>query len=259
MTSLDRRARLERDGFKRLTTAAVALPYQLWHVTLLIEYDRKFRLTEETCLRLINEGVTDQRQLAQLMGLENDEAFRQVLIDLLRGLYLRYSGEALQLTPLGQQAATSLKARMQRRFNDALVLYDAYSDELNWYGDEKLLSADTVTAGRLHKLPEASLLTSDGLAGRYGQFQRLVIRDGIPNDPSSDRKKDLLQIEPIWWEPVYKRADMEIFHSDQPPHFDWLLLQNDLELLPETKTFKRLEAEDVRIIPKLDAPADRSV
>lgn len=256
MTGLGRKTRLEEDGFKLLTTVAVALPYQLWHATLVIEYDRKFRLAEEMCLRLINEGVTDQGALAQLLGLENDEAFRQILIDLLRGSYLRYSGDALQLTPLGQQAAVSLKARTQRRFNDALLLYDAYSDELVWYGEQKLLTADVVATGRLRTLPEVSLLTSDGLASRYREIQRLTDRYGIPNDPSPARKKDLLQIEPSWWEHVYQRADMEVFRGDQPPYFDWILLQNDLELLPQTRAYKRLEAEEVRIIPRLDMPTN---
>lgn len=255
MSRIDRKSQLEAAGFEQVDTVAVAVPYQLWHATLHIEYDRKFRLAEEVTLRLIREGVTNQIQLAKLLGLEGDEAFRQILVDLLRGMYIRSRHDLLELTPLGQQAAINLTARTQRRFNDAQLLYDAYSDSLGWYGEDKLLSPDSVNIGALKALPDVIQLDNDDLASRYRDVHGLIEREGIPSDPHPDRRKDLLLIEPVWWEPVYKRADMEIWLNESLQTFDWRLLQSDLELFNETKAYKIIEAEGVRVIPvTVDAP-----
>lgn len=256
MSRIDRRGRLEAAGFEHVETIAVAVPYQLWHATLLIEYDRKFRLAEEVTLRLIREGVTDKVQLARFLGLEGDEAFRQVLVDLLRGMYIRYRYDQLELTSLGQQAAIRLKVRAQRRFNDAQLLYDAYTDRLSWYGEDKLLSADTIRLGGLKALPDVTQLDNDGLANRYREVQRLIEREGITADPYPDRKKDLLLIEPVWWESVYKRADMEIWLNKPLREVDWRLLQNDLELFDETRAYEVLEAEGIRVVPKFAPPVE---
>ena len=250
MSRFDRKTQLEASGFEHASSLPVAIPYQLWHATLLIEYDRKFRLAEEIVLKLIGTGVTDQKQLAQLLGLETDEAFRQILVDLLRGTYIRYRLEQLELTSLGQQAVINLTARAQKRFNDAQLLYDAYTDKFTWYGEVKLLSSDNVRAGGLNVLPDTTLLDGAGVATRYGDIQKLIEREGVLNDPQPDRKKDLLLVEPVWSEPVYKRAEMEVWLNKNASSVDWRLLQGDLELFDETKAYRILEAEGVRVIPK---------
>jgi hypothetical protein len=250
---LNRRLHLEGAGYKPVASIPVYIPYQLWHLTLLVEYDRQLRLVEETSLQLVEAGVTDRHGLAELLGLEGDEAFRQVLIDLLRGTYLTYQQERLALTPLGRQVLMNARARVNRRFGGVAVLYDPFKDELGWYGEQKLLTGQTVRESGIKQLPEFAKLDMDGISARHQSVQELIERKGIPGDPSPEVKKDLLLIEPVYWENVYKRADLELWQGEAPRPFDWRLLQVDLELLDETRAYKQLEDEGVRIIPKVDS------
>ena len=253
MNTLNRKRHLEEAGYKPVASIPVYVPYQLWHLTLLVEYDRQLRLVEETSLQLVEAGVTDRHRLAELLGLEGDEAFRQVLIDLLRGTYLTYQQEHLALTPLGRQVLMNAKARVNRHFGGVAVLYDPFIDEFGWYGEQKLLTGQTVRESDIKPLPEVAKLDMDGISARHQSIQELIGRKGIPGDPSPEVKKDLLLIEPVYWENIYKRADLELWRGQVPHSFDWRLLQVDLELLDETRAYKQLEDEDVRIIPKVDS------
>lgn len=252
MALLDRKQDLEAAGFRHVATKPVALPYQVWYVNLLVEYDRELRLLEEETLKLIASGLHDRFIIAKLLGLEDDEAFRQVLVGLLHGTYASYHEEGLYLTTLGQSVLVKAKARISRLHEGVPLRFDPYRDEFTWYTGKTLLNISTVKKGGLSSLPEAAKLQADVLVERHTDVERLIRLTDIPNAPGTRTNVDLLLLEPLRDEPVYLRADMEVWLRQEDRAVDWRLLQDGVELSEATRTLKDLEDEGVRIVPNFN-------
>lgn len=257
MSLEDWRRDLRDAAYELLDLVGVLIPYQLWHVVLVVEQERPLRLSEETVLRLVDAGLCDPREIGTAMGLRNDEVLRHVIVDLLRGSYLVMDDERLVLTPSGRRASRVARARVSQRLGGIDVLFDPYRDELGWYGEPKLLSISTARRSGVARLPVLARLDHEALRQRHVEVDGLIGRYGIPGDREPEVAKELVIIEPTGWDPVYKRADLEIWGRPSDRAISWRLVQGDIELRDETRGLRQLESEGVRIIPfarQLDTP-----
>lgn len=251
MPFIGKKKELEDAGFHYQHTVDVLLPFHIWYVTLLLEYDRELRLLEETILKLIAVGLRDQRGIAIYMGLEEDEVYRLTLLDLLDQQLIRAGEAELALTSQGERAVRHALTRVQRTFDSVPLRYDPYRDQLGWYEEGSLLDASATGQDGVFTMPDVTTLTIDSMKERHPEIQHLISQQGLPFDPDKTRQKDVILIDPLRYDVYFRRVALEVWeHSGV---VGWRLVQGDVELHDEARAFRELEQEGIDILANVFA------
>lgn len=245
MSSFNHKTELLESGFSIHKTLPVAIPYQIYNISMMVEFDRELGLTQLTILKLVDTGVTNRDHIAELMGLVTDDVFRKPFISLLKRNFINYIEGCVYLTSLGKQVLSKAQASVRKRYNRK-ILYDAYYSKIEWYEENSYLSQENVKKGSFNLLPEVSRLMDDDVKMLFDDIQILIKKNGIPEVPKH-RQVNLLFVDPLYSENVYKSADLELWTKQQDT--TWRLVNNSLELYQESTMFRQLEVEGTAIIP----------
>ena len=247
MPKYSKKVDLQKLGFRFNSKKPALIPYYLWYVDMIIEQDRKLRLVEETVLQLFSAGVTTYKEVATLLGLNDDEVFRRVLIDLFDAGFLSPGTDTAAVTDAGKSAVRDSLTRAQKVFESVPVLYDPYQNRFEWHDDEKLLPSSVANNPEYLVLPNTARLTHDEVKERHREFQGLLQRNS-PSFLNGEGMKDLINLESVRYEVKYRRVDVEEWVNDKAS--DWVITQSDVELEEESQAFLQLEKEGLSILKR---------
>lgn len=253
---------LVADGFERVETHTVGVPYSVWSVDLEVEEDRELRLIEETILRLIRAGVREQTQIGDLMGLAGDTVLSSALRDLLTKNAITFGevGASFDINPLGLDMLAKEVAREARSHRDVRICHDPYLDQLQWFDSDDETWVQPGQLGNLHLLPGPVGLSEANLEARYRELQRLVETEGLPFDPPLERgqtrsKRDLVRTTAIRQTLWYRRAELEVWRNAKTSEQQLRIIRDGGEQAEVSDAAMDLAAEGQSVVP---APAASS-
>jgi hypothetical protein len=253
---------LRADGFERVETHTVGVPYSVWSVDLEVEEDRDLRLIEETILRLIRAGVRDQAQIGELMGLTGDTVLSSALNDLLTKNALTFgeAGASFDINPLGSEMLAKAVSREARSHRDVRVCHDPYLDQLQWFDGDEETWIPASALGQLSLLPGPIAISEASFEARHRELQRLIEAEGLPSDPPLERgqtrpKRDLVRTTAIRQTVWYRRAELEVWRNGTTTEQQLRVIRDGGEQTEVSDAIMDLAAEGQAILP---APGGRS-
>ena len=244
------------DGFERVQTHTVGVPYFVWSVDLEVEEDRDLRLIEETILRLIRAGVREQAQIGALMGLAGDTVLSSALKDLLTKNAITFGeiGASFVINPLGAEMLAKAVSREARTHRDVRVCHDPYLDQLQWFDGEDETWVQASELGQLHPLPGPVAISEASFEARHRELQRLVEAEGLPSDPPLERgqarsKRDLVRTTAIRQTVRYRRAELEVWRNAKSGEQQLRVMRDGGEQTKVSDAIMDLAAEGQPILP----------
>ncbi len=259
--SLDRARQLIADGFERVKVQSVALPHNVWKVTLEVEFDRSLTLAEETVLCLVSAAVHDPGDMARLMGLDAGVIVPATIVNLLQRQLLGQM-DRLEVMPLGRQALTDLRTR-QSKVYDLELRHDPYTDTFLWgFDGAELKDPKQVRAMGLHVLPIALELSQLDVEVRHAEVQHLLNGFGLPFEDRDTPKgpgrvqRDIIRMTANSSYQAWRRADVEVWHNAERGEWDWRLLYGGGEDREISAALRALQQDGVEILPLEDRPPE---
>lgn len=259
--SLDRARQLIADGFERVKVQSVALPHNVWKVTLEVEFDRSLTLAEETVLCLVSAAVHDPGDMARLMGLDAGVIVPATIVNLLQRQLLGQM-DRLEVMPLGRQALTDLRTR-QSKVYDLELRHDPYTDTFLWgFDGTELKDPKQVRAMGLHVLPIALELGQLDVEVRHAEVQHLLNGFGLPFEDRDTPKgpgrvqRDIIRMTANSSYQAWRRADVEVWHNAERGEWDWRLLYGGGEDREISAALRALQQDGVEILPLEDRPPE---
>ena len=257
---MDRRQQLLAEGFEKCASKSVALPHTVWKLDIEVEFDRSLTLAEETILRLIEAGVSDPEQIAQLMGVDPGVIVPATIVALLsKGLLGQI--ERLTIMPLGKQALRDQRVKTSQTYEDVEVRHDPYEDGFLWkYDAEEFKVARAVRDEGLEALPLVRELKGLEVEVRHAEIQSLLDRFGMPFETEEDRKKhstrDITRVRAKHSYQAWRPAELEVWFNKERQEWDWRLLYQGGEDQHISAVLRQMRADGIEILPLEDRPRD---
>ncbi len=248
--SLDRSRKLLAEGYDRVAVKSVALAHTVWKTDLTVSCDRRLTLAEETVLGLINTGVLDPTEITRLMGVDAGVIVPRTIVELLTKGLLRHI-DGLAITPLGQQALTEERVKVERTYDDMWIRHDPYSNTFVWSFKDEVLSLKEARSRGLHALPNPLELRPLDVEIRHGEVQELLDRFGLPIDEGKGKlpQRDIIRLTARSAFPAWRPAELEVWFQPEREEWAWRLMYQGGEVEEISDSLRKMQADGVEILP----------